>query len=356
MSEESKRHAFPYIQPSQAQKHVTHNETVRLLDVLVQMSAISDQIEEPPSDAQEADCYIIPLDAKGPWAGRTDQIAYFENDAWRYLTPQKGWRIYVETKDCLELFDGSNWKAVVKDIDTSTLSNGPVTDSQKRFAVKTQTALWSALDDTEGGDGGLIQTLNKDSSDCNLGFVFQTGYQTRALLGQFGSETFRLTTSGDGNAYFDALSVDSATAIVDQPRLPRFSAYTNYDNYIESNTWKRIGINMTSFNDQGCFNASDNMFTAPVSGTFQLAATVTIKALEAACDALEAKLFLNKTTPLRGSQVNEIAPVSDRIYRSQTVVLTGLNAGDTVELQVFSENGNASVVKDDTVFWGHKVG
>ena len=70
------------------------------------------------------------------WAGRTDQFAYFENDAWRYLTPQKGWRIYVETKDCLELFDGSNWKAVVKDIDTSTLSNGPVTDSQKRFAEK----------------------------------------------------------------------------------------------------------------------------------------------------------------------------------------------------------------------------
>ena len=89
---------------------------------------------------------------------------------------------------------------------------------------------------------------------------------------------------------------------------------------------------MTSFNDQGCFNASDNLFTAPVSGTFQLAAMVTIKALEAACDALEAKLFLNKTTPLRGSQVNEIAPVSDRIYRLHTVVLTGLNAGDTVEL------------------------
>lgn len=113
---------------------------------------------------------------------------------------------------------------------------------------------------------------------------------------------------------------------------------------------------MTSFNDQGCFNASDNLFTAPVSGTFQLAAMVTIKALEAACDALEAKLFLNKTTPLRGSQVNEIALVSDRIYRLHTVVLTGLNAGDTVELQVFSENGNASVVKEDTVFWGHKVG
>ena len=69
MSEESKRHAFPYIQPSQAQKHVTHNETVRLLDVLVQMSEISDQIEEPPSDAQEADCYIIPFMQKGSGLG-----------------------------------------------------------------------------------------------------------------------------------------------------------------------------------------------------------------------------------------------------------------------------------------------
>ena len=68
MSEESKRHAFPYIQPSQAQKHVTHNETVRLLDVLVQMSAISDQIEEPPSDAQEADT-LSPLMQKGSGLG-----------------------------------------------------------------------------------------------------------------------------------------------------------------------------------------------------------------------------------------------------------------------------------------------
>ena len=113
---------------------------------------------------------------------------------------------------------------------------------------------------------------------------------------------------------------------------------------------------MTSFNDKGCFNASDNIFTAPVSGTFQLAAPATIKALEAACDALEAKLFLNKATPLRGSQLNEIAPVSDRMYRLQTVVISGLNIGDTVQLEVFSENGNASVVKEDTVFWGQKVG
>ena len=70
MSEESTRHAFPYIKPSQAQKHITHNETVRLLDVLVHMSSISNQIEEPPSYAQEADCTLSPLMQKGPGLGK----------------------------------------------------------------------------------------------------------------------------------------------------------------------------------------------------------------------------------------------------------------------------------------------
>ena len=32
---------LPYIQASQAQKHVTHNEALRLLDAMVQLSAVS---------------------------------------------------------------------------------------------------------------------------------------------------------------------------------------------------------------------------------------------------------------------------------------------------------------------------
>ena len=69
MSEESKRHAFPYIQPSQAQKHVTHNETVRLLDVLVQMSEISDQIEEPQVTHRKLTVTLSPLMQKGSGLG-----------------------------------------------------------------------------------------------------------------------------------------------------------------------------------------------------------------------------------------------------------------------------------------------
>lgn len=51
-----------------------------------------------------------------------------------------------------------------------------------------------------------------------------------------------LPVSADGSIFFDGLSVDNATGIVDQPRLPRFKAYTNYDNNVGVGTWTKIGI------------------------------------------------------------------------------------------------------------------
>ena len=39
---------------------------------------------------------------------------------------------------------------------------------------------------------------------------------TKALVGLFGSDRFRLAVSADGGTFFDGLSVDNATGIVDQ--------------------------------------------------------------------------------------------------------------------------------------------
>ena len=69
MSETSARLNLPYIQPSQAQKHVTHNEAIRQLDALVQMAAQSDSETSPPEKVSHSECYIIPENASGEWAG-----------------------------------------------------------------------------------------------------------------------------------------------------------------------------------------------------------------------------------------------------------------------------------------------
>ena len=81
--------------------------------------------------------------------------------------------------------------------------------------------------------------------------TLQTGFVTKALVGLFGSDRFRLAVSADGSTFFDGLSVDNATGIVDLPQLPRFKAYTNYDNYVGAGAWTKIGINNTDCNDQG---------------------------------------------------------------------------------------------------------
>ena len=47
---------------------------------------------------------------------------------------------------------------------------------------------------------------------------------------------------GSGSTFFDRLSVDNANGIVDQPRLPRFKEYTNYDNYVGVGTWTKISL------------------------------------------------------------------------------------------------------------------
>ena len=43
-------------------------------------------------------------------------------------------------------------------------------------------------------------------------------------MGLFGSDRLRVAVSADGSTFFDGLSVDNATCIVDQPQLPRFKA------------------------------------------------------------------------------------------------------------------------------------
>jgi len=50
MTEISPNLLLPYIMPSQAQKHVTHNEAVRALDALTQIAVFDRDRMAPPSD------------------------------------------------------------------------------------------------------------------------------------------------------------------------------------------------------------------------------------------------------------------------------------------------------------------
>lgn len=49
MSDQSPRLSLPFILPAQAQKHVTHNEAIELLDLIVQLTLLSVSQVTPPA-------------------------------------------------------------------------------------------------------------------------------------------------------------------------------------------------------------------------------------------------------------------------------------------------------------------
>lgn len=109
MAETTARLALPYIAAAQAQKHVTHNEAIRRLDALIQPRLESLTLATPPSTPGEGQCWLVPSDATGAWAGQTGRIAAYEAGAWDFIDLPSGLLAYVADARRVLLFDGTRW-------------------------------------------------------------------------------------------------------------------------------------------------------------------------------------------------------------------------------------------------------
>jgi len=109
MSDTTTKLLLPYILAAQAQKHVTHNEALRLLDGLVQMSVPDRDLTSPPGSPVDGDRYIVAIGATGAWSGWDGDIALFGDGIWFRLPKQVGWRAWVEDEGTLVVWDGAQW-------------------------------------------------------------------------------------------------------------------------------------------------------------------------------------------------------------------------------------------------------
>jgi len=324
----------------------------------VQLSVLDRDLTAPPGSPADGDRYIVASGATGDWAGWDLNVALWTDGAWLRLPPRTGWRAWLEDEGLLLVYDGATWigttPASLQNL--ALLGLGTIADASNPFSAKLNAALWTAKTVSEGGTGDLFYTMNKEAAGDDLGLTLQTNFVTKALVGLFGSDRFRLAVSADGSTFFDGLSVDNTNGIVDQPRLRRFKAYTNYDNYVGVGTWTKIGLNNTDSNHQGAFNAANNHFVAPVDGTYLFGATLLYKINASATARMSGRLVLNGTTEIRGS-FGEIsgAHVSEATTLwLQTMV--ALTTGDTVELQGNFRVADGYFAADQTSFWGCKVG
>lgn len=101
---------MPLLQQSQAQKHVTVNEALSLLDSIAQLTFESISTATPPSSAIEGAGYGVPVGATDDWAGADGSIAIYSNGGWRFVAPLAGWKAFVKDEARAYLFDGTEWQ------------------------------------------------------------------------------------------------------------------------------------------------------------------------------------------------------------------------------------------------------
>lgn len=105
--------ALPLVMPAQAQKHVTVNQALSILDTLTQLRVTSSVTATPPAAAGEGDAFLVPAGAGGVWADRAGSVAVWGNGGWSYLVPRPGWRAWDEESSGWQTFDGEAWAANV---------------------------------------------------------------------------------------------------------------------------------------------------------------------------------------------------------------------------------------------------
>lgn len=101
---------MPLLQAAQAQKHVTVNEALTLLDGLCQITLGSISRTDPPAAPVEGQAWAVPAGASGAWDGAAGHVALFSNGGWRFVAPRYGWRAVVLDSGRQAIHDGTEWR------------------------------------------------------------------------------------------------------------------------------------------------------------------------------------------------------------------------------------------------------
>jgi len=202
---------------AQAQKHVTVNQALDVLDCLTQLAVRSRGLNEPPTGAEEGERYLVAADAGGDWSGHDGKVVIFQAGQWVVHAPQPGWRVWIEDEGQLFIHDGEDWMPLPPPAalpQVELLGVGTAADAVNPLAVKANKALFTAKAVAEGGDGDFRYTINKEASGNTLSLLLQSGYSGRAELGLVGSDDISLKVSADGSNWLEALVVDRASGLV----------------------------------------------------------------------------------------------------------------------------------------------
>jgi hypothetical protein len=204
---------LPYIAPQQAQKQVTYNAAMALLDQLVQPAVKSRTTVAPPGGPAEGDTYIVAPSATGAWAGKDGRFAAWLSGGWSFVAPAEGWLAYVVDTAELAVYASGAWASFVTMGGTALARLGinATADLTTRLAVAADASRF-----THAGSSHRM-ALDKATAADTASLSWQDNGSGRAELGLTGDDALHLKVSPDGSSWIEAFTVAQASGLVSLP-------------------------------------------------------------------------------------------------------------------------------------------
>lgn len=204
LTDRSVRLSLPFILPSQAQKHVTHNEALTQLDMMVQLVLTERGAEVPPAVPVPGQIFGLGANPQSEWAGQAGQLAVWDGTTWTFLAAQEGWQAYDQATAHQIVFDGGTWQNATRDLaNIDGVGIGTGWDGINRLSVASAATLFS-----HEGLGGHQLKINKASAADTASLLFQSAWTGHAEMGLSGDTAFSIKISADGGTWYEALKMD----------------------------------------------------------------------------------------------------------------------------------------------------
>jgi len=194
---------LPFIQAAQAQKHITHNDALRLLDGLTQISVLDRNLATPPGIPAEGARYIVASGATGLWAGWDGDVAFYTGGAWLRLPARTGWVVWVQDEAQVVVLIGSVWTPL--DAATGLLSQAASVNVAK--GAMGGTTGMAVLEQTISGLSGASVTSSIRIPDRSI----VLGVSTRVLTAVTGAASFDCGVAGETGKFGVALGTTSGS-------------------------------------------------------------------------------------------------------------------------------------------------
>jgi len=185
--------ALPLLAASQAQKHVTMNEAISILDATTQLIVKSRSISAPPEDPVDGSVYICAPNGAEEWAGLDHKILIYLNGYWKTIQPKNGWSAFVSDENLNVSFSFGTWN-------TNVISQSHNDSFASMLTVEFDHQITA----------GSINSTNFTIPDKTIVFAV-TGRVTSSIMGP---TSWDLGVSGASDRYANGINIEVGSTLV----------------------------------------------------------------------------------------------------------------------------------------------